>query len=155
MLHDGKLVIRDYPIEVIAADAMEDLLRLFEGLIRFEDTVAAVEVPKDDLAMAQTMDEIMMTVDRCLIAYIEEESVGMMLIHKGEPYDIGSLFIVEDRRGQGIGQLLIEYLQRDHPTKPLTVNCYKGNTRALQFYHQLGFVFTEHGMVMKGMRSAI
>ena len=48
MLNAGQLVIREYPMEVIQADAMEDLLRLFESLILFEATVANVNTPKDN-----------------------------------------------------------------------------------------------------------
>lgn len=154
MLNVGQLVIREYPMEVISADAMEDLLILFEGLILFEATIADVSTPKDHLTMVQTMDEILLMVDRCVLVYIGEEPVAMMLIDKGEPYAIASLYVDDKHRSQGIGELLVGGLQSYHPTQQLTVDCYKGNTRALSFYRRLGFEFTEHELVMKGARNS-
>jgi ribosomal protein S18 acetylase RimI-like enzyme len=154
MLNTGQLVIREYPIEVMQADTMEDLLGLFEGLILFEATVANVNTPKDYPTMVQTMDEILLMVDYCVLGYIDEEPVAMMLIDKGEPYAIGSLYVVDKHRSQGIGELLVGYLQSYHPTQQLTVSCYKGNTRALSFYRRLGFEFTETELIMKGTRNS-
>jgi ribosomal protein S18 acetylase RimI-like enzyme len=154
MLNAGQLIVREYPMEVIQADAMEDLLRLFESLILFEATVANVNTPKDRLTMVQTMDEILLMVDYCVLGYMGEEPVAMMLVDKGEPYAIGSLFVNEHYRSQGIGELLVGYLQSYHPTQQLTVSCYKGNTRALSFYRRLGFEFAETELIMKGVRNS-
>jgi GNAT superfamily N-acetyltransferase len=145
------LVIREFPMEVIMADTMEDLLSLFQQLIRFEDALVNLDIHKDPLAMAQTMDEILLMVDRCVLAYIDEEPVAFMMIDKGEPYTVGSLFVAEEHRSQGIGEMLVNMLREYHPNNELTVNCHKGNTRALSFYERLGFVFTESELIMKGV----
>lgn len=151
----AELVIREYPMEVIAADTMEDLLGLFEQLIRFEDALVNLDVHKDPLAMAATMDEILLMVDRCAMAYIGDDPVAFLMIDKGEPYAIGSLFVAEEHRGQGIGELLVNMLRDYHPNNDLTVSCHKGNTRALAFYERLGFVFTETDLIMKGALKAV
>lgn len=154
MLNAGQLVIREYPMEVIPADAMEDLLKLFESLIIFEASVADVATPKDHLAMVQAMDELLLMVDYCVLGYIGEEPVVMMMVDKGDPYGIASLYVDEHYRSQGFGELLVGYLQSYHPTQQLTVSCYKGNTRALSFYRRLGFEFTETELIMKGVRKS-
>lgn len=150
MLNDAQLVIREYPMEVIAADTLEDLLGLFEGLIRFEDALIDLDKHNDPVVMAQTMDELLIMVDRCVMAYVDEEPVAFMMIDKGEPYAIGSLFVAETHRGQGIGELLVNMLREYHPNNELTVSCHKTNTRALSFYERLGFEFTETDLIMKG-----
>lgn len=151
----AELVIRECPMEVIAADTMEDLLGLFEQLIRFEDALINLDAHKDPLAMAQTMDEILLMVDRCALAYIGDEPVAFMMIDKGEPYAVGSLFVTEEYRSQGIGELLVNMLREYHPNNDLTVSCHKGNTRALSFYQRLGFEFTESELIMKGVLKVV
>ncbi|MGJ4858312.1 acetyltransferase [Labrys sp. KB_33_2] len=54
---------------------------------------------------------------------------------------IDSLFIDPERRGQGIGTLLVRHA-REQGEGPLTVDVNEQNTQAVGFYRHLGFVET-------------
>lgn len=152
MINVGYLIIREYPMAQIPTIAMQDLLSLFEGLICFEATVADVDVPDNPHDMAIVMEEVLVMVETAVICYMDNRPVGLMMIDKGSPYAIAALFVVEDARSKGVGELLVGWLQSRYPLQELTVDCYKGNTRALSFYRRLGFEFTESPLIMKGTR---
>jgi ribosomal protein S18 acetylase RimI-like enzyme len=104
--------------------------------------------------MAETMEEILLMVERCMLGYINERPVAMMMIDKGSPYAIAALYVADEARGKGVGELLVGCLQSRYPTQQLSVDCYAGNTRALNFYRRLGFEFTQGPLIMKGVRKA-
>ena len=54
---------------------------------------------------------------------------------------IDSLFIDPDRRGQGIGTLLVRHA-RDQGEGPLSVDVNEQNAQAVGFYRHLGFIET-------------
>lgn len=154
MLNAGLLIIREYQLDAIPPDVREQVVKLFADLIIFEASVTTTKVPEDPLTMAETIEEVLIMVERCIIGYINERPVALMLIDKGAPYTIAALYVVDEARSKGVGELLIGCLQSRYPTQELSVDCYARNTRALNFYHRLGFRFTERSGIMKGVRNA-
>jgi len=154
MLNAGLLIIREYQLDTIQPDARRHVVKLFADLIRFEATVTTTNVPEDPFTMNETIEEVLFMVERCILGYINERPVAMMLIDRGSPYTIAALYVVEEARSKGVGELLIGCLQSRYPTQQLSVDCYARNTRALNFYNRLGFRFTERSGIMKGVRNA-
>lgn len=67
----------------------------------------------------------------------QDVPIGFMLLNYAH---LEALFISPDRRGQGIGKLLMQSAMRAHEV--LTVDVNEQNAQALGFYERLGFMIT-------------
>jgi ribosomal protein S18 acetylase RimI-like enzyme len=80
------------------------------------------------------------------IVIFEGDSVGRIWIDRQEgEIRLLDVTILPDHQNQGIGTILLKELQQESASggKPLRHSVYKTNTKALRFYHRLGFEVVE------------
>ena len=78
----------------------------------------------------------------------ENETVGYSMIAKSYSTEFGKsciwiedIFIKKDYRGQGIGNLFFEYIEREHPDSIFRLEVEKENEIAVALYKKRGFDF--------------
>ena len=87
----------------------------------------------------------------CLLAEVEQSSVGFLIGYLKNPSDVRpihaaelhSMFVNEDFRSQKIGEALVRYFlnwAKENGTQRVSVSAYAANDRAIRFYKSLGFV---------------
>lgn len=127
-------------------------------LLLFEQEIIRAERPFDrsikegddvhyyDLEMMLTQPEV-----RIAVAEIDEEIVasGYARIEKAKPYlkhshhaYLGFMFVRQERRGQGINQMIIEYLANFAKANNITelrLDVFAGNENAVHAYEKAGF----------------
>ncbi len=72
-----------------------------------------------------------------------EERLGYLILRKGAPFQLQSLYLVEEYRGKGIGTQAFAFIRRccrDHGHAGFVLSCHPDNTAALAFYAKMGGV---------------
>ncbi|OUQ15339.1 GNAT family N-acetyltransferase [Lachnoclostridium sp. An14] len=76
--------------------------------------------------------------------YVWEEK-GRVLGFVGlNGYHIEGIFVAGDARSRGIGKGLLDFVKERK--RPLSLNVYRKNPRAIRFYEREGFVTVEEGL---------
>ena len=87
--------------------------------------------------------------ERCLIARVNDQLVGVLLNERITPTNIRVLYVQEKYRGKSIGEALVGLLKKGCST-PLSVECLEKNIPAIQFYQRQGFVFDVESFEVNG-----
>lgn len=108
--------------------------------IYYESRLASESfLPKEQIQVTDLKRD---TVDEEIyVCFFQQQIIGFLSYYRPDSF-IHLLFIDPSFWGKGAGKALINYAI-NHFTKPLTLKCLANNTRALTFYHHLGFVCIE------------
>lgn len=78
-----------------------------------------------------------------IYAFLENGLViGFVDIYKERKpnnYLIESIFVIPEKRGQGIGKLLLSKVIEDHPNSFINIGTNVSNSSAINFYKKIGF----------------
>ena len=86
----------------------------------------------------------------CLLAVVEEATVGYLAGYVREPSslrpvsiaELESMYVLEDYRGQGLGERLVDRFcawALERGSRRVSVTAYSANEGALRFYERVGF----------------
>lgn len=135
----------------IVGKTRKAVLRLVRELFLYEASLMHEVVPVyDRFHLDKWLDKFISKAERCLIARVNGKVVGVLLNELTDVTGIRVLCVVEELRGNSIGETLVHLFQRGHPETPLTVECLENNTKAIQFYRRQGFEFPEPAFEVNG-----
>ncbi|WP_347906000.1 GNAT family N-acetyltransferase [Pseudomonas purpurea] len=75
-----------------------------------------------------------------LEVWVYEDGIGIAGFIATSGHNVEMLFIDADRRGQGIGRILLDHARARHPTLSVDVN--EQNPQGVGFYEHYGFIQT-------------
>lgn len=94
----------------------------------------------------QSLEEIIQNID--FVYYLTrsgtKEMIAFLAVDKGDPYQIAGLYVQEQFRNNAFGAVMVARFAQICPLNPITVNCFRSNTRAKSFYEGMGFKFSSH-----------
>ena len=76
---------------------------------------------------------------------LEGENIGYLILVKGDPMHVQSLYLLEAYRGRGYGREAMAFIReacRRHGASSFFLTCHPRNRRALGFYAKMGGVIT-------------
>ena len=110
----------------------EQLLKIWENAVRRTHTF----LPEDEIMRIKGyIPEVIQAVGHLLVS-MDEDEVPIAFIGI-DRHRIEMLFVDADRRGQGIGSLLVRYATDHFGADEVTVN--EQNPQAIGFYEHMGF----------------
>lgn len=137
---------------VLEGAAKDAVTELYTELVEFEGTIMPDYITYARPTMEQTIQELIINIDNCLMILVNGKQVGLLTADKGNPAEIAGLYIKEAFRGRGYGRALINLWVSLNSHKEISVICFTANKQALEFYEKAGFEFMPGKTTVKGTR---
>ena len=147
-------------IRTAQKEDMFQVLKLINELAIFENEPHALEITLEDL---ETHGFGAQPKFKCFVAE-DQIIVGMALVYerystwKGPAIHLEDLIVREDRRGQGVGSLLLKRVvdyAKEHKVRRLGWEVLDWNTNAIRFYESKGATILKEWRVVQMNESAI
>ncbi len=74
---------------------------------------------------------------------VEDEKIGYLILQKGEPFHLQSLYLLQEHRGRGYGTQVFSFVRRycrEHSIQQFRLDCHPDNVGAMKFYDKMGGV---------------
>ncbi len=101
-----------------------------------------------DYAFHNRMDLMRIRSEDYMVYFLtaDEEKAGYLVLKKGEPFRLLSLYLLPQYRGMGIGSMAFRFVRdycRSNGIPIFVLDCHPENTDALAFYRKMGGVVTK------------
>lgn len=137
---------------VLEGPVKDAVTELYTELVEYEGTIMPDYITYARPTLEQTIQELIINIDNCLMILVDGKQVGLLSADKGNPAEIGALYIKEAHRGRGFGRALINLWVSLNNHKAISVICFTTNKLALEFYEKAGFEFMPGKTTVKGTR---
>lgn len=138
---------------VLEGAVKDAVTELYTELVEFEGTIMPDYITYARPTLEQTIQELLINIDNCLMILVDGKQVGLLSADKGNPAEIAALYVKEDYRGRGFGRALINLWVSLNSHKEISVICFTTNRQALKFYAKVGFWFMPGKTTVKGTRA--